>query len=200
MTEAVILARHGESEASAAGVVNGDPTRAVPLTARGRDQARRLGEQLAGERADLCVVTEFGRTQQTADIAFMGHHVPRLVLAELNDPPFGPFEGRPLAEFRDWLVRHGAAKPVGSESRAATVRRYASGLRKIIGRPDHTVVVIAHGLPVTYTIRAASGQDLPLTLETVQVSCAVPYHLDVAGLRRAAAVLEQWADDQEKAA
>jgi broad specificity phosphatase PhoE len=200
MAQTVILARHAESEASAAGVVNGDPSRPVGLTARGRDQARKLGEQLAAERADLCVVTQFRRTQQTADIALAGHDIPRLVLAELNDPPFGPFEGRPLGEFRDWLIRFGAAEPVGGESRAATVRRYARGLRKLLGRPEQTVLVIAHGLPVSYTLRAATGQDLPLTLEAAQVSCAAPYRLGETDLQRAAAVLERWADDQERAA
>jgi probable phosphoglycerate mutase len=199
MAKAVTLARHAESEASAAGIVNGDPSNPVGLTDRGREQARALGEQLAAERADLCVVTEFLRTQQTADIV-AGHRVPRLVLAELNDPPFGPFEGRPLREFRDWLLRHGPAKPVGGESRVATVRRYAQGLRKLLDRSEQTLLVIAHGLPVTYIIRAASGHDLPLTLETVQVAHAVPYRLDDSDLRRAAAALERWADDQEKAA
>jgi broad specificity phosphatase PhoE len=200
MPRSVILARHAESEASAAGIVNGDPSRPVGLTGRGREQARRLGQQLAADGAGLCVVTEFRRTQQTADIALAGQDVPRLVLAELNDPPFGPFEGRPIGEFRDWLLRQGAAKPVGGESRAATVRRYARGLRQIIGRPEQTVLVIAHGLPVTYTVRAASGQDLPLTLETVQVSCAVPYRLGATDLRRAATVLQRWADHQDRAA
>jgi probable phosphoglycerate mutase len=200
MAKAVTLARHAESEASAAGIVNGDPSNPVGLTDRGREQARALGEQLAAERADLCVVTEFLRTQQTADIVLAGHRVPRLVLAELNDPPFGPFEGRPLREFRDWLLRHGPAKPVGGESRVATVRRYAQGLRKLLDRSEQTLLVIAHGLPVTYIIRAASGHDLPLTLETVQVAHAVPYRLDDSDLRRAAAALERWADDQEKAA
>jgi 2,3-bisphosphoglycerate-dependent phosphoglycerate mutase len=196
----VILARHAESEASAAGIVNGDPLRQIGLTGHGREQARRLGGELAGERPGLCVVTEFPRTQQTADIALAGDNVARLVLRELNDPPFGPFEGRPIAEFRDWLIRHGPAEPVGGESRAATVRRYARGLRTLFDRPEQTILVIAHGLPITYTIRAASGQDLPLTLEAAQVAYAVPYCLGDTDVRRAAAALQRWADDQESAA
>ncbi len=200
MAKTVILARHAESEASAWGVVNGNPSRPIGLTDRGREQASRLGEQLAGERADLCVVTEFPRTQETADIVLLGHDVPRLVMAELNDPPFGRFEGRPIEEFRGWLNRYGPTKPVGGESRVATVRRYARGLRKLIARPEQTVLVIAHGLPITYQIRAMRGQDLPLALAAAQVPYAVPHRLGDMDVQRAAVVLEQWAEEQEKAA
>jgi broad specificity phosphatase PhoE len=146
------------------------------------------------------VVTEFPRTQETADIVLMGHDVPRLVMAELNDPPFGRFEGRPIEEFRAWLDRYGPTKPLGGESRVATVRRYARGLRKLIARPERTVLVIAHGLPITYTVRAVRGQDLPLALAAAQVSYAVPHHLDNMDVQRAAVTLEQWAQEQESAA
>jgi broad specificity phosphatase PhoE len=200
MAKTVILARHAESEASASGVVNGDPSRPVGLTGRGREQARSLRGQLAGERAGLCVVTEFPRTQQTADIVLARYDVPRLVLAELNDPPFGPFEGRPIEELRAWLERHGPAKPLGGESRAATIRRYAGGLRKLISRTEPVILVIAHGLPVTCAVRAARGQDLPLTLETAQVAHAVPHRLSDTEVLRAAVILERWAEEREQAA
>ena len=65
----VILARHGESELSVVGTVNGDPSIACPLTEAGREQALRLGEQLAGDELDLCVTSEFERVRQTADLA-----------------------------------------------------------------------------------------------------------------------------------
>lgn len=199
MAKTVILARHAESAASASGVVNGDPSRPVGLTDRGREQARSLRGQLVGERADLCVVTEFPRTQQTADIVLAGYDVPRLVLAELNDPPFGRFEGRPIEELRAWLERHGPAKPLGGESRAATMRRYARGLRELISRTEQLILVIAHGLPVTCAVQAAGGRDLPLTMETIQVAPAVPHRLSDVEVLRAAVVLERWADDREKA-
>jgi 2,3-bisphosphoglycerate-dependent phosphoglycerate mutase len=200
MKQTIILARHAEGEASASGVVNGDPSRPVGLTDRGREQARSLRRQLVGERADLCVVTEFPRTQQTADIVLAGYDVPRLVLAELNDPPFGQFEGRPVEEMRAWLERHGPAKPLGGESRAATMRRYARGLRALISRTEQMILVIAHGLPVTCTVRAARGLDLPLTLETAQVAPAVAHRLSDVDVLRAAVVLKRWAEDREKAA
>src|ERR671932_620919 len=62
-----ILARHGESEVLLAGLVSGDPAEPSGLTSAGREQARRLGELVAGEPIDLCVTSEFARTRETAD-------------------------------------------------------------------------------------------------------------------------------------
>src|SRR5437899_1609684 len=171
MTDAVILARHGESEASARGIVNGDPSRPVGLSERGREEARRLGERIAVEAVDLCVVTEFPRTVETADVALGGRSVPRLVVAELNDPKLGDIEGRSIEELREWFRRNGAVAriPGGGENRVEVVRRYGRGLRRILDRPECTILVVAHGLPVTYAARAARGEELPLTLEGVQV-------------------------------
>jgi broad specificity phosphatase PhoE len=92
--ERVVLARHGESELSLVGRTNGDPSLAVGLTEAGREQAHRLGRDLADEAIDLCVTSEFLRAQETADLALESRQVPRLVLAELNDIRFGEFEGR----------------------------------------------------------------------------------------------------------
>ncbi len=74
--------------------MNGDPRVACSLTELGRQQAEQLGERLVGEPLDLCVVTEFPRTLETADIVLEDRDVPRLVVPELNDPYYGAFEGR----------------------------------------------------------------------------------------------------------
>ena len=78
--EEAILSRHGESEYSVRGAINGDPTVAVALTEEGREQARRLGELLGDEPIELCVTSEFQRVRETADLALAGRGVPRLVL------------------------------------------------------------------------------------------------------------------------
>ena len=85
----LLVARHGESEYSAKQLVNGDPGVSCPLTEAGRVQARALGEALAGESIDLCVVTEFQRVRETAELALDGREVPFLVVPELNDPRYG---------------------------------------------------------------------------------------------------------------
>jgi broad specificity phosphatase PhoE len=192
--ETIILARHGESELSVVGRTNGDPSLACGLTETGRAQARRLGELLASDRLDLCVVSEFQRARETADLALEGRDVPRLVLPELNDIRFGNFEGLELADYRAWAHAHGPEEPApgGGDSRAETVRRYIRGYQTILARPERVILVVAHGLPVRYVLDAAAGRSPAAAIE--QVPYAEPFRLDGAELTAAVSRLEAWAE------
>jgi len=188
----VVLARHGESERSVAGITNGDPAAHIVLTATGREEARRLGRELAGDPIDLCVTSEFTRVQETAELALEGRDVPRLVLAELNDIRFGEFEGRPLTEYRAWAHSHGPEDvcPGGGESRAQTVGRYVRGYRTILARPEETILVVAHGLPVRYVLDAAEGRNPAAAV--AQVPYAQAFAFDASELEAIVDRLEAW--------
>jgi broad specificity phosphatase PhoE len=190
---AVILARHGESELSVVGRTNGDPGASCALTEAGRDQARRLGQLLAGDNLELCVTSEFQRAQETADLALEHRDVPRLVLPDLNDIRFGAFEGRALTEYRAWAHAHGPEEtaPGGGDSRAETVRRYIRAYRTILARPEETILVVAHGLPVRYVLDAVAGRDPAAAV--AQVPYAEPFRLMADGLRAAVDRLAAWA-------
>jgi 2,3-bisphosphoglycerate-dependent phosphoglycerate mutase len=189
--ETAILARHGESELSAAGLVSGDPAEPRGLTDVGREQARRLGQLLADEPIELCVTSEFVRVRETADLALADRDVPRLVVPELNDVRFGEFEGRPFDEYRAWAgARDPTEAPAGGESRAEVAARYARGFRRVLERPERTILVVAHGLPLRYTLLAL--EDLDPTPIVEQVPLAEPYRLTRAELERATARLERW--------
>jgi 2,3-bisphosphoglycerate-dependent phosphoglycerate mutase len=189
--ETVVLARHGESELSAAGVVSGDPAEPRGLTEGGREQARRLGRRLADEPIELCVTSEFVRVRETADIALAGRDVPRLVVPELNDVRFGEFEGRPFDEYRAWAgARDPTEAPSGGESRAEVAARYVRGFRLVLARPERLVLVVAHGLPLRYTLLALQGLDPTPIVE--QVPLAEPYRLQRADLERAIDRLRRW--------
>ncbi len=190
----VILARHGESELSVVGTVNGDPAAACALTAAGREQARRLGELLADNELDLCVTSEFQRARETADLALAGRDVPRLVLAELNDVRFGRFEGGTLASYREWAAANSPTveAPGGGESRTGTVARYVRAYRTILARPERTILVVAHGLPIRYVLNALAQTD-PVPL-VEQVAYAEPYRLSAAELEAAVSLLEAWVE------
>jgi broad specificity phosphatase PhoE len=189
----VILARHGESGLSVVGTVNGDPAVACGLTAEGEQQARRLGERLAEVGIDLCVTSEFERAIRTADIALAARDVPRLVLAELNDVRFGRFEGGMLAEYRAWAAENEPTTkaPGGGESRSETVARYVRAYRTILARPERTILLVAHGLPIRYVLNALEEMD-PAPL-VKQVAYAEPYRLTRTDLNVAVARLERWA-------
>ena len=189
----VILARHGESELSVVGTVNGDPAVACALTETGRQEARRLGEMLAKGHFDLCVVSEFQRAQETADLALAGRDVPRLVCADFNDIRFGDFEGHQLTDYRAWAHAHGpeVQAPGGGDSRAETVRRFIRGYRMILARPERTILLLAHGLPVRYILDADNARDPAAAV--AQVPYAEPFQLDKTELRAAVERLEAWA-------
>jgi broad specificity phosphatase PhoE len=189
----VILARHGESELSVVGTVNGDPAVACALTPAGEEQARRLGERLAGVEIDLCVTSEFERVRQTADLALAGREVPRLVLPELNDVRFGRFEGGTLAAYRKWAAANEPTveAPGGGESRRSTVGRYVRAYRTILELPQRLVLVVAHGLPIRYVLNALERTDPAPLVE--QVAYAEPHWLTSRQLEEAVSALERWA-------
>lgn len=193
--ERALFVRHGESEFSAKALVNGDPFVACGLTELGRQQARQLGERLAGEPIGLCIVTDFPRTTETADLVVGGRDVPRLVVPELNDPFYGEFEGRALADYRAWAATHGPedAPPGGGETRLAIASRYVRGFRIVLERPESTVLVVCHSLPIAFVVAGADGRGpgakMPL------ITYAEPHVLYADQLERAIERLEAWIRD-----
>jgi broad specificity phosphatase PhoE len=189
----LLVARHGESEYSLKQLVNGDPGVSCPLTDAGRKQARALGAALAGKAIDLCAVTEFERVRETAQLALAGRDVPYLVVPELNDPRYGDFEGGPLAAYREWVWERGPLEaPPGGEHRGDLASRYARGFRTVLDRPEETILLVAHSLPIAYVRDAAQG--CPPRSRTDQVGYAEVLELDRTGLERAIHVLETWAE------
>jgi probable phosphoglycerate mutase len=194
--ERLILARHGESEYSARGLVNGDASVAVGLTELGEDQARRLAAVLADDPLDLCVTSQLRRTQLTATLALAGRNVPVEAWGELDDPRAGAFEGLHLDEYRAWAWTTGsrAEAPGGGESRVAAVDRYACGFRRLLERPEEAVLAVLHALPIAYVLRALEGEP-PAARMDRPVEYARPYRLSAGELERALGVLEVWAGE-----
>jgi broad specificity phosphatase PhoE len=188
-----VLTRHGESELNVTKRVNGDPSVAVALTDRGRQQARALGEQTAHFGLDACVVTRFGRTRETAEVALDGRPVPTLEEPLLDDIDVGDLEGRTLDDYRAWKRGRGRAVALpGGESLDDAARRYAMGLSRLLELPYERVLVVCHEIPVRYAVNAAGGSD-NLDGPVHDILNAVPYLFDEEGLRRAAAGIDRLA-------
>jgi broad specificity phosphatase PhoE len=187
-----ILARHGESDMNAMDALNSDANSAVGLSATGEGQARRLGEQLAGEPIDLCVTSALTRTRRTAELALAGRDVPTEAWPELNDPRYGAFEGGPFQAYREWAWAHGSTDtpPGGGESRQVVVTRYAGAFRRLLGRDEVTVLVVIHSLPIAYVLGAVDGADPAQRMALIDY--ARPFRLDAEGLERAVDRLEEW--------
>ena len=164
----------------------------VGLTEEGVEQARLLGEALRSEPLDLCVTSELERARTTADLALAGRDVPRVVRGELNDPLYGPFEGRSARGLSRVGRRRRRRRSPGPGGRAvyAIIDRYARAFRTLLASPEDTILVVAHSLPVAYALGARDGLEprarLPLA------AYATPFPFSAAELERVAAVLERW--------
>jgi broad specificity phosphatase PhoE len=188
----LLAARHGESEFSAKQLVNGDPGVACPLTDAGREQARALGKAVSDEPIDLVAVTEFERVRETAELALEGRDIPVLVVPELNDPRYGEFEGGSLDRYREWVWGMGPLDaPEGGEHRGEIATRYARGLRKLLDRPEETILLVAHSLPLAYLRDAAAGTAPRSRMEMVEYAQVLRIGGDE--LELAIEVLEAWA-------
>jgi 2,3-bisphosphoglycerate-dependent phosphoglycerate mutase len=180
-----VIARHAESTLNFENRVNGDPEVPVPLTEKGRDEARLLGQQLAQVPIELCVHTRFARTRETAEVALAGRKVPFEEVAALDDIDIGELEGNTLEEYRAWKREHTRRDAFpGGESLDDAARRYADAFERLLERPESSILVLTHEIPLRYAINAADGSD-DLDGPAHQLANATPYLFDEASLKRA---------------
>ena len=186
-----VLGRHAESVLNLERRVNGDPTLDVPLTERGEEQARALGRRLAELPFDVCIHTRFPRTRLTAEWAVAGRNVPLAVEPLLDDIDLGELEGETIERYRAWKHSHqrDVAFP-GGESLDDAARRFAAGLRALLGGRYHHVLVVTHEIPVRYALNGLAGSD-SLDGPAHEIANAVPYYFDEDMLAQAAAGIER---------
>jgi len=180
-----VIARHGESTLNFENRVNGDPSVPVHLTEKGQDEARLLGRQLAHIPVELCIHTRFSRTRETAEVALAGREIPFTEDAELDDVHIGDLEGKTLDDYRAWKRVHTRSDPFpGGESLDDAARRYAAAFERLLERPEPSILVVTHEIPLRYAINAADGSN-NLDGPTHQLENATPYLFDETALRRA---------------
>jgi 2,3-bisphosphoglycerate-dependent phosphoglycerate mutase len=166
----------------------------VPLTETGRDEARRLGMQIANLPLDLVVHTRFGRTRETAEIALAGRHVAFHEEPLLDDVGVGDLEGLPIDDYRAWKRAHTRADPFpGGESLDDAALRYVRAFRALAGRSEQAVLVVCHEIPVRYALNGACG-SAGLDRPVHDVPNATPYLFDAPALERAAGRIEELTD------
>jgi broad specificity phosphatase PhoE len=182
-----VIARHGESTLNHENRINGDPSVPAPLTAKGRDEARLLGQQVAHVPLEACVHSRFGRTHETAAIALAARGVPFEVEPLFDDIDVGELEGGTLEDYRTWKRGHTRADRFpGGESLDEAARRYARAYELLLERSESRLLVVTHEIPLRYAINAADGSD-DLDGPTHALANATPYLFDEAALERAVA-------------
>jgi probable phosphoglycerate mutase len=136
----VYLARHGETEWSKAGRHTGRTD--LPLTAKGEDDARRIGARLAGVSFAHVLSSPLQRARRTAELAGFAPVIdPGLV-----EWDYGEYEGLRTAEIRDrrpnWdLFRDGCPGGESVQAIADRVDPVVARLKALTG----SVLVFAHG-------------------------------------------------------
>ena len=171
--------------------MNGDPSVPVPLTEQGREEARRLGNQLAELPFDLCVHTRFARTRDTAEEALRNRDVPFSEEPLLDDIDVGELEGQTIADYRAWKREHRRSDPFpGGESLDDAARRYARAFNRLLERTEQTVLVVCHEIPIRYALNAAAGSD-DLDGPAHPIPNATPYLFDDESLARAAERMQE---------
>jgi alpha-ribazole phosphatase len=185
LVQLYVLARHGESTLNFEHRINGDPAVPVALTDKGRGEAALLGQQIRHVPIELCLHTRFSRTRETAQIALEGRDVPFEVEPLLDDIDVGELEGVTLEDYRAWKREHKRSDDFpGGESLDDAARRYADAYGKLLDRPEQSILVVMHEIPLRYAINAADGSD-DLDGPTRQLANATPYLFDEQALGRA---------------
>ena len=179
-----VFARHAESAANTAHLVNSDPAHRVGLTRRGQQQARLLGEQLAHLQIDEAVCSRFLRTRQTIAVALADRRIPLRVDPDLDEVNAGVFDGVPITAYWAWKEQHRPSDRFpGGESLNAAAERYTAAVRRLLDRPQQTTLIVCHELALRSILAAAS--TAPHRHGQAEVANAMPYLIDEQALRRA---------------
>jgi probable phosphoglycerate mutase len=188
-----VIARHGETTLNYERRINGDPTVPVPLTEKGREESRLLGQQIAHVPLELCVHSRFPRTRQTAQLALAARDVPSEEFATLDDIDIGELEGKTIDDYRAWKREHTRRDAFpGGESLDDAALRYADAYEQLLEQPESYILVVTHEIPLRYAINAADGSG-DLDGPTHQIANATPYLFDEAALTRAVAQIRRLA-------
>ena len=163
------LARHAQTASSAVDSFNGRGE--LPLTERGREQSRKLGQRLSVVRFAAVVRSPLGRARETAEL--VAPTVPHVVMEGLTEIDYGAWVGLTPEEARArdprlydaWLADPAAVAPPGGETAAQVAERVLAALRSIekafeaVGK---AVLGISH--KATLRILGASLTDAPIRL------------------------------------
>jgi broad specificity phosphatase PhoE len=179
------LVRHGETEWARLGRHTGRTD--IPLTDKGREQARALGRRLTGHPFSLVLTSPLSRAADTAALAGFGDVA--VVDPDLREWDYGALEGRRTvdiqADYPGWTIWTGPW-PDGE-----TIDEVSARADRVIAKAsamDGDVLLFSHGHLLR--ILAARWLDLPpasgalFALGTATVS--------ILGWDRANEVIETW--------
>ena len=146
----VLLVRHGESEANAAGRFashSWDPH----LTALGRQQAETLAFQLHNAPVRYVVTSPLARARETIAPLAQDHHLTPTILGDLAEVNLGKWDGQHLKDleqadsdsYRAWRRDPETNPPPGGERILTVGRRVLVALSKFVTESDPPGLTVA---------------------------------------------------------
>ncbi|MEK9148090.1 MAG: histidine phosphatase family protein, partial [Patescibacteria group bacterium] len=161
----LVVMRHGEVPHNVKGLVNpvsAENDRRDVLTAKGKRQALAAAKKLKKERIDVIVSSPSFRTRENAKIVAHELGISSIhTIQELRDVAIGPFEGKPIAEFKkefaDFSERFWE-KPGGAENLREVRARVMKAAAIIRGKySGKKILVLTHGDPSWILMAALEG-------------------------------------------
>lgn len=189
----LVLVRHGQSlwnlEDRFTGWVD------VPLTGKGREEAKRAGERLGDVRFDVAYTSVLSRAQETLQIILqvLGQHPPVIRDQALNERHYGDLQGlnkQKTAErygadqVKLWRRSYDTPPPNGEALKNTAERTLPFFDRAILGdlQIGKNVLVVAHGNSNRSIVMKIDGLDKEQVL-ALELATGVPlvYEIDSEG-------------------
>jgi broad specificity phosphatase PhoE len=181
----VWLVRHGETEWSRSGAHTGRTD--IPLTEPGREQARAIGQLLAGREFALVLTSPLTRARDTCALAGFGERA--RVEPNLREWDYGDYEGRTTAEIRAerpqwWLWRDGV--PQGESIAEVAARAQAAIAEAVAAGGD--VLLFSHG----HLLRILAACWLGLMADAGRLLALGTASVSSLGYERETRVITRW--------
>jgi probable phosphoglycerate mutase len=166
VTTRVFLIRHGATELSVedrfAGAID------VLLSDLGRDQARCLGQRLAGEPIAAAFASPMQRTMETARLIVESHPIAVTPIDGIREIAHGRWEGKKRDEVeREYPEEYARFEedpfsfaPVGGESGLQVTARALPALLQIVQEhSDQRIVIVSHKATIRLLLSSLLGFD-----------------------------------------
>ncbi len=152
----IYLVRHGETDWNAEGRLQGHSD--VSLNSAGYAQAIALRDQFSHLSFEAVFSSDLSRARQTAEVILHTRNIPLIESPILRERHFGPFQGRPVVEFDEWMKQFAPVIQTLSkeeylsyrwhpeiETSAEVYQRFRHFLRSSIPYLGVAILIVSHG-------------------------------------------------------
>lgn len=159
----ILLIRHGETEWNREAVFRGRAD--IPLSARGREQARLLAAALSSQSVGAVYASPLSRARETAAPLAEALGVEVIPEPRLIDMSFGEWEGKAVDEvrrrwpslYRAWLAEPQTFRAPGGESLEEVLGRALPAMAEVAARHEGAAALVSHRVVCKALLCAALG-------------------------------------------